>query len=235
MKPATFIVVVMACLGVGHVEASVCADLVARAAGSEAGASMSSQAVDAMYDAWRQAFLVCRDDGRADAAVRAEATARWASVLARKGKVQKAEDVLREFQRELATDHPESLGARIAIADGLLQVLERQEKFAEADRVAREALTLRGEKNGAVSESVATGLLHLATLQKNQGHRDTAEALYRQAVEMSRTSCGPRCQTLATALGLLRTLIMSDPSRQAEADRLLEEALAARPSRGRTN
>jgi EAL domain-containing protein (putative c-di-GMP-specific phosphodiesterase class I)/Tfp pilus assembly protein PilF len=97
-------------------------------------------------------------------------------------------------------------------------------RYAEAEPVLRQALSIREQDLGPDHPQVANGLSHLAALYAHQGRYADAESLYRRVLAMDEYALGAAHPEVATDLNNLGA-VYGYQDRYGEAEPLLRRAL----------
>ncbi len=122
-------------------------------------------------------------------------------------------------------------GTAAAQSDALMQAfqqyqaLEKQGRYAEAERFARKALELGEQEFGPEHPTTATLLNNLAALYHAQGRYADAEPLFKRALAIDEKALGPDHFGLATDLHNL-AMLYDAQGRLADAEPLFKRALA---------
>ena len=113
----------------------------------------------------------------------------------------------------------------IALASNdLAQLLQRTNRFTEAEPLMRRALVINETTSGARHPTVAICLNNLATLLKDTNRIVEAELLSRRALEIAEAAFGAKHPTVATYLNSLAT-VLNNADRTEEAEPLMRRAL----------
>ena len=122
-------------------------------------------------------------------------------------------------------------GTAVAQSDELMQAyqqyqaLNKQGRYAEAERFARKALELGEQEFGPEHPTTATLLNNLASLYRAQGRYADAEPLLKRALAIKEKALGPEHPTAAIFLNNLALLYQAQ-GRYADVEPLLKRALA---------
>ncbi len=201
------------------------------------GVSRSLGQLERAEGLWRRALELRRDRGGADAAAEAADSRGLARVLVDLDRHEEAAihfDRALEIQRReaAADDSPETRRAlALTLGDhGVSRYLVGDLEGAALR--FREALDLFEGLPGDQRAGIASQLVSLGGIARDQGDYTTAERQLRRALELEREVLGPRHPGIATTMGHLARLLR-DRGRYTDAEPLYREALEiARESLG---
>jgi hypothetical protein len=166
----------------------------------------------------KQAFGICTgQDVPVD--VRNEAIVRWAGLL-NDPSVELA--LLKKTLRETeASEGPDSK-AMLPLLDRFADLYgAKPSQRSESLELLQRGLRIRKNVFGESSVEAAQGLLLVGAFWEVEEMPDRnvslAEQYYREAVAISEKACGPNCEALRGALGMLHSLIEKQHGREAEA------------------
>ena len=162
-------------------------------------------------------------------------TMSWlAIILRRQARFAEAEKLYREvleIQRRVpGTEHPDTLFTMTDLAWALYTDAQAGEstdptakaKAGEAEKLAREALTIQKRVLGADHPDVLTTLVCLAAILQSEGSRAEAEQIELETIEVSRRVLGPEHVDTLVAMNNLAVALGEDGS-YAEAEKLYLE------------
>ena len=118
-------------------------------------------------------------------------------------------------EKALGESHPDTLESM----DTLMETLVEQERFVDAERVARRALEVRRRLLGSEHPEVLASMSSIAELLGNQDNYEKAEAISRNVLELRRRVLGPEHPDTLESMNQL-AWIVSDQGRIAEAEDL---------------
>lgn len=176
----------------------------------------------------RKAYNLCRS-ASISADLRAQSARRWAMLEQRDHA--EAEAIYRRAIRDITKTDGLDSPALLPLLYGLMDLTcyVSGGPNAETFTIAHEVRRIAEKAYGSKSEPAAKALLALGRYHEINGSRLIAETFYREAVAAAEAACASKCDTLAQAYAMLRSLIKEDPARQAEAEDLDNRAFEAIP------